>query len=580
MVSHKLFQIMKLNAASVFGRLQGSEVKAKLTTSRHSWDSLDHSNRSRATRTSSQLIVSVDGDEFHDGDWSMNDPSTSVQEGMSFSTLNSAPVERCCSGDSANLSYSMSGMSLTSSQVGRSVFSSLAGSVSLPSTSPSFPSTDPATNDESQNTPVSSLLSWAASSAATYKELPQTSKRNRNSSVDDDEGAMPLKNSSWSDKADSLTNSLTLTSTSSTTNQAGQLPNRHHTGLAEDESAVVSQLTIDPFFEMLEREWEHNNSSFTMRTTIMEDPIAESQESMKMDVPMNNPAIVWLESQNDERTWSLSTKASSNIAAKRGSKGGSKAITRHLDESSTPGFSPSKSERIFISKEGITDDDILCGRGFKGSTHPGNKKLMMSVTECAARYADLGSQHAEKTKLRNSIVDDVRGRFIREEDGRYYLLTIDEARTKVSQSLRDTAPVATKPSPSSPPHSERTDHAFPAETLATEQSCFSPSDTDLINLSKDDITEDDVLCGHEFGKSGHPGNVAYLRLVAENKTLHHSLQSQHGEKTKIRNKIIDQMVDRGCRFIRMSHDGTYHLLTLRQVQAKVSRSLRPRRTAK
>lgn len=112
-------------------------------------------------------------------------------------------------------------------------------------------------------------------------------------------------------------------------------------------------------------------------------------------------------------------------------------------------------------------------------------------------------------------------------------------------------------------------------TIRTLQSCFSPSKEDRIYVSKDAITNDDILCGRELAGSNHPGNVAYLRMVADNKALHRSFGSQHGEKTKIRNMIVQELVDRGGRFVRiMNDDGNHHLLTIKEAQAKMSQSLR------
>lgn len=122
------------------------------------------------------------------------------------------------------------------------------------------------------------------------------------------------------------------------------------------------------------------------------------------------------------------------------------------------------------------------------------------------------------------------------------------------------------PPPSSPPRP-------PTAKKRSTQSCFSPSETNLIYIFEDDITSEDILCGRELAGSDHPGNVAYLRMVAENKALHHTFGSQHGEKTKIRNMIVHELVDRGGRFVRMVPDGQHHLLTVQEARRKVSQSL-------
>lgn len=108
----------------------------------------------------------------------------------------------------------------------------------------------------------------------------------------------------------------------------------------------------------------------------------------------------------------------------------------------TPRFSPSNStQRIYISQYSVTNADVLCGRELSGSDHPGNLAYLSLVAKHKQRHSSFGSQHSEKTKIRNYIVDQVidgGGRFVgRTFDGRHYLLTKEEARYKVSQCLRE-----------------------------------------------------------------------------------------------------------------------------------------------
>jgi hypothetical protein len=105
----------------------------------------------------------------------------------------------------------------------------------------------------------------------------------------------------------------------------------------------------------------------------------------------------------------------------------------------TPRFSPSNDERIYISETDISDQDVFSGREFRGSDHPGNVEYLRIIREHRPIYVNFGRRHSEKTSLRNTLVDhDIRGRFIKVDDvGRFYLMTQDEARAKVSQSLRE-----------------------------------------------------------------------------------------------------------------------------------------------
>ena len=115
-------------------------------------------------------------------------------------------------------------------------------------------------------------------------------------------------------------------------------------------------------------------------------------------------------------------------------------------EGYTPRFSKDKDHLIEISPEDIADEDVLCGRVNKGSTHPGNVEFLRVIKFHRNAYQGMGAQHGKKTKLRNFIVDkDFKGRFIgMDDDGTHYLLTEEKARTKVSQALREKSKSAQK----------------------------------------------------------------------------------------------------------------------------------------
>mmetsp|Transcript_2475 Transcript_2475/g.4535 ORF Transcript_2475/g.4535 Transcript_2475/m.4535 type:complete len:180 (-) Transcript_2475:198-737(-) len=115
-------------------------------------------------------------------------------------------------------------------------------------------------------------------------------------------------------------------------------------------------------------------------------------------------------------------------------------------EGYTPRFSKDKDHLIEISQEDIADEDVLCGRVNKGSTHPGNVEFLRVIKFHRNAYQGMGAQHGKKTKLRNFIVDkDFKGRFIgMDDDGTHYLLTEEKARTKVSQALREKSKSAQK----------------------------------------------------------------------------------------------------------------------------------------
>jgi hypothetical protein len=105
----------------------------------------------------------------------------------------------------------------------------------------------------------------------------------------------------------------------------------------------------------------------------------------------------------------------------------------------TPRFSNDKHHLIEIDLEDIADEDVMCGRANKGSTHPGNLEFLRVIKFHRRAYQEMGAQHGKKTRLRNFIVDkDFKGRFIgMDDEGIHYLLTEEKARTKVSQALRE-----------------------------------------------------------------------------------------------------------------------------------------------
>lgn len=133
---------------------------------------------------------------------------------------------------------------------------------------------------------------------------------------------------------------------------------------------------------------------------------------------------------------------SSAIGNLKDDRGESGASSDHSD-SSNARFSPSDcAERVYIDEREITDLDVLCGREFSASDHPGNLEYLRMIAKYKARYDSFGSKHGKKTQIRNLIVDTLvqkGGRFVARaaNERQFYLLAKDEARHKVSQCLRE-----------------------------------------------------------------------------------------------------------------------------------------------
>lgn len=93
--------------------------------------------------------------------------------------------------------------------------------------------------------------------------------------------------------------------------------------------------------------------------------------------------------------------------------------------------------------EDIGDWDVLCGRGGESNNHVGNKRYRKVVDERKAEYRKINSKQRKlKTVFVRDIVSHINkcgGRFIDvDSKGKYYVVTMEKARKKTSQALRET----------------------------------------------------------------------------------------------------------------------------------------------
>lgn len=70
-----------------------------------------------------------------------------------------------------------------------------------------------------------------------------------------------------------------------------------------------------------------------------------------------------------------------------------------------PDSLPSEDELIYINKEELDNRDVICGRGFTASTHPGNVEYLRTINFFRVPYEDFGSQHGEETKLHSAHLE-------------------------------------------------------------------------------------------------------------------------------------------------------------------------------
>jgi hypothetical protein len=100
----------------------------------------------------------------------------------------------------------------------------------------------------------------------------------------------------------------------------------------------------------------------------------------------------------------------------------------------------SKNGREYVTE--VLQWDILSERGGKANHHDGNKRYRKVVSEMKEQYRGIEAKTA-KTDLSRNILDYIEnygGRFLKKDpkDGRYFVMTKQEARKKTSQALRET----------------------------------------------------------------------------------------------------------------------------------------------
>jgi hypothetical protein len=107
----------------------------------------------------------------------------------------------------------------------------------------------------------------------------------------------------------------------------------------------------------------------------------------------------------------------------------------------TSSYRFSSSNPVYIFNDEITNQDVYCGQHEKDSVHPGNVAYRSLVADSSPSYQSLTSkERRKKTKMRDFIIQQVAGRFVRLDDagiGRFYVLTRTKVNVKVSQALRD-----------------------------------------------------------------------------------------------------------------------------------------------
>eukprot|EP00547_Thalassionema_nitzschioides_P006137 CAMPEP_0194213182 /NCGR_PEP_ID=MMETSP0156-20130528/13563_1 /TAXON_ID=33649 /ORGANISM="Thalassionema nitzschioides, Strain L26-B" /LENGTH=435 /DNA_ID=CAMNT_0038941155 /DNA_START=77 /DNA_END=1384 /DNA_ORIENTATION=- len=135
--------------------------------------------------------------------------------------------------------------------------------------------------------------------------------------------------------------------------------------------------------------------------------------------------------------------------------------------------------------------DVLCGRGKRAYTHPGNQQLQSAIAVQASEFTSCTSR-AEKSFLVREVVGHVLengGRFLKkdferkDDDDYWYLASFHDAREKISHAFRNYCPTTTTTRRS---NETKTTKSFSSSTTSTmdADNNFLSAVTGLCSLSQ------------------------------------------------------------------------------------------------
>ena len=231
---------------------------------------------------------------------------------------------------------------------------------------------------------------------------------------------------------------------------------------ATDVSATVSQITAAKTAN-----GEGTVKGASAETMKMDERVANALLSLGQDIHSSkaNPPLLpnlppWSEDMNPHsRNAAGSLQEQQEGAQNNGkrknseSEGGSQGVVRPQPErakraknvdNSTSGDNPPDFWYWLQPNDKLGDWDVIAGRGGESNNAVGNKKYRNIVNQRKQEYRAIPlKQRKAKTAFVKSIVQHVNncgGRFVDldEKTGRYYVVTMDRARKKTSQALRET----------------------------------------------------------------------------------------------------------------------------------------------
>lgn len=206
--------------------------------------------------------------------------------------------------------------------------------------------------------------------------------------------------------------------------------------------------------------------------------------------------------------------------------------------------SPSSDEKKEPEDGGMweyAEYDVLCGRGAKVNSRPGNKKFRAA---CFVRKAEFeAGNHAAKrrvaTEIVNSTVEKYNSRFLKrkEDKGPWYEMTKEQAILKACQVMRDY---------------KRPDRLAQRELMAasgkkrnratsTPLDDITPPPAPAAPLVENPygVHDHDVLCGRGAFVNGHVGNNRLRTLASERKIQFDA--GNYTEKRGLATEIVSQI---------------------------------------
>eukprot|EP00934_Nitzschia_sp_Nitz4_P006785 Nitzschia sp. Nitz4//scaffold158_size52425//4024//6426//NITZ4_006851-RA/size52425-processed-gene-0.45-mRNA-1//-1//CDS//3329537489//6775//frame0 len=218
--------------------------------------------------------------------------------------------------------------------------------------------------------------------------------------------------------------------------------------------------------------------------------------------------------------------------------------------SSTTGSSAGGALGDFFDDGMISDEeaqpqpqDVLCGRGREIMMHPGTKKFFHAIQKRAKDYKDV-DEKGGKLEIVHEIMKEVferNGRFIRRDiEHRWLKVHFDKAEHKTGQIFRQMVAKKLFGTPGRNKKHKTSVYCPPLEKVSPQKAEIMPRPSD-------------VLCGRSMDARSHPGTKWYIRTLQQRHREYETV-SEKGAKSEVIESVIESVVKRNGRFIRLEGD--------------------------